>query len=112
MGRVFKVYLGGPVYACNRCSSHLALKSDVISKSFQGRDGKAYLLHKCVNVTFGPREDRLLMTGIHTVMDIYCADCESLLGWKYEEAFEPSQKYKVGKYILEKERLHRISHID
>lgn len=27
---------------------------------------------------------------------------QALLGWKYEEAFEESQKYKEGKYILEK----------
>ena len=27
--------------------------------------------------------------------------CTSMLGWKYEGAEEESQKYKVGKYILE-----------
>jgi hypothetical protein len=33
---------------------------------------------------------------MHTVADIYCVCCEGLLGWRYEEAEEPSQKYKEG----------------
>ena len=36
------------------------------------------------------------------VADIYCNACETRLGWKYLEAFEESQKYKEGKFILEK----------
>ena len=58
-----------------------------------------------VNCTFGPPEDRILITGLHTVVDIYCNNCEALLGWKYEEAYEQSQKYKKGKFILEKAKL-------
>ena len=27
--------------------------------------------------------------------------CNSMLGWRYEGAEEESQRYKVGKYILE-----------
>ena len=45
------------------------------------------------------------MTGQHTVSDISCAICGSILGWKYVEASEESQKYKVGKYILETKRI-------
>lgn len=51
-----------------------------------------------INVTVGPHEARMLITGRHTVADIYCLECETLLGWKYEEAFEESQKYKVHAY--------------
>lgn len=34
----------------------------------------------------GPAEDRLLMTGVHTVADLCCAGCRALLGWKYVSA--------------------------
>ena len=34
----------------------------------------------------------MLITGLHTVVDIYCVKCQSVLGWKYEEAYEESQK--------------------
>lgn len=54
-----------------------------------------------VNVGCGPAEERLLLTGLHAVADIYCENCHTTLGWKYEQAFELSQKYKEGKFIIE-----------
>jgi hypothetical protein len=48
---------------------------------------------------------RNLVTGQHMVSDISCAICGSVLGWKYVQASEESQKYKVGKYILETKRI-------
>lgn len=36
-----------------------------------------------MNITLGPKEERLLMTGLHTVADIYCTSCSTVLGWKY-----------------------------
>ncbi|ELR16401.1 Yippee putative zincbinding protein [Acanthamoeba castellanii str. Neff] len=106
MGKVFKTYLSGSVvYTCSRCNSHLARADEIVSKAFQGRHGQAYLFSSVVNVSTGPREDRILLTGLHTVADISCNDCHSVVGWKYEEAVEESQQYKVGKYILEKTKL-------
>ncbi|CAB1341364.1 unnamed protein product [Coregonus sp. 'balchen'] len=68
------------------------------AKTFQ-----AYLdsCHRRVNVGCGPAEERLLLTGLHAVADIYCENCHTTLGWKYEQAFELSQKYKEGKFIIE-----------
>lgn len=106
MGRPFKTYLNGTkIYSCSSCRCHSADHDDIISKAFQGRHGRAYLFNNAVNVTLGPKEDRLLMTGLHTVADIYCSNCQTVLGWKYEMAFEASQKYKEGKFIIEKARL-------
>lgn len=34
--------------------------------------------------------------------DVYCNRCMTIIGWKYERAFEESQKYKEGKVILER----------
>ncbi|KAL8093618.1 hypothetical protein AgCh_035487 [Apium graveolens] len=55
-----------------------------------------------VNVTLGPKEDRMMMTGLHTVADIFCVKCGSIVGWTYETAKEKSQKYKEGKSVLER----------
>jgi len=41
------------------------------------------------------------------VSDISCAQCGSVLGWKYVAAEEEAQKYKVGKFILETKRVCR-----
>ena len=46
------------------------------------------------------------MTGLHSVCDIFCKRCKTLVGWTYEKAYEPSQKYKEGKFIIEKINLH------
>ncbi|XP_074701470.1 protein yippee-like 2 isoform X2 [Strix aluco] len=78
-----------------RCAIQPALQS------FQGSQGRAYLFNSVVNVGCGPAEERVLLTGLHAVADIYCENCKTTLGWKYEHAFESSQKYKEGKYIIE-----------
>jgi hypothetical protein len=49
------------------------------------------------------------VTGAHTVGDISCAHCGSVLGWKYIAAENEEQKYKVGKFILETKRVCRSS---
>lgn len=88
-------------YSCIHCRAHLASHDDLISKLFQGNHGRAYLFNKVVNVGCKKAVQRELLTGLHAVADIYCDNCETTLGWKYEQAFVPSQKYKEGKYIIE-----------
>ncbi|XVE69405.1 hypothetical protein DITRI_Ditri09bG0149800 [Diplodiscus trichospermus] len=95
------VNLEGKFYSCKHCKTHLALCEDLLSKSFHCRNGKAYLFNKLVNVSAGEKEDRLMMTGMHTVADIFCVGCGSNLGWKIETAYENSQKYKEGKFVLD-----------
>lgn len=101
--KTFQAYLDSchRRYSCVHCRAHLANHDELISKSFQGSQGRAYLFNSVVNVGCGPAEERLLLTGLHAVADIYCENCHTTLGWKYEQAFELSQKYKEGKYIIE-----------
>ncbi|PAV65153.1 hypothetical protein WR25_20021 [Diploscapter pachys] len=101
--KTFQHYLpeGDRCYSCIHCRANLASHNDLISKSFQGSQGKAYLFNSVVNVGCGPAEERILLTGAHTVADIYCECCKTTLGWKYEHAYESSQKYKEGKFIIE-----------
>ncbi|KER23579.1 hypothetical protein T265_08571 [Opisthorchis viverrini] len=88
-------------YSCLHCRAHLARHEDLISKSFQGSQGRAYLFNQVVNVEFSEAKQRVLLTGIHFVADVFCACCQTMLGWKYERAFEASQRYKEGKVIVE-----------
>ncbi|XP_041087875.1 uncharacterized protein LOC121302120 [Polyodon spathula] len=105
--RTYRSYLpaGVRTYSCVHCRAHLADHQHLISKSFQGSQGcvrgRAYLFESVVNVGCGPAEERVLLTGLHAVADIYCVNCKTTLGWKYEHAFEMTQKYKEGKYIIE-----------
>lgn len=38
---------------------------------------------RSVNISMGVKEDRNLITGLHTVADVYCNSCQTVLGWKY-----------------------------
>ncbi|KAH9233524.1 hypothetical protein K456DRAFT_1837172 [Colletotrichum gloeosporioides 23] len=112
---------------CSTCSSDIAFASQIVSKGFTGRYGRAYLVFPTAlptpaspsstrnsgpagpgtlaNVRIGKCENRQLVTGWHVVADITCLLCSAKLGWKYVDAKELSQKYKVGKFILEVERV-------
>ncbi|KAK4039881.1 yippee-like protein [Parachaetomium inaequale] len=122
---------------CRTCSTDLAFHAQIISKCFQGRNGRAYLVappsplstpscpgsptitnttttnpatdapthHYLANIRVGRSETRQLITGTHVVADISCAVCGATVGWKYMDAREPAQRYKVGKFILETRRV-------
>ncbi|KAL9441088.1 hypothetical protein AB3S75_019706 [Citrus x aurantiifolia] len=102
MGRIFVVELDGRSYRCKFCRTHLALPEDLVSRAFHCRRGKAYLFNSAVNITVGASEERLMLSGMHTVADIFCCSCGQIVGWKYESAREKSQKYKEGKFVLER----------
>lgn len=116
---------------CGTCSADIAFVAQIVSKGFTGRYGRAFLVAppstqatpSCpsspvndnisagsteadlINIRVGRPENRQLVTGQHVVADIWCAICATKLGWKYVDAREPAQKYKVGKFILETQRV-------
>ncbi|XP_028052604.1 protein yippee-like At5g53940 isoform X3 [Camellia sinensis] len=53
----------------------------------------------------GPMEERVMLTGKHTVCDIFCCCCGQILGWKYVAASDNTHKYKEGKFVLERWRI-------
>ena len=110
MGKIYMGYLDSQlIYVCKVCRMHLSSKAELFSKDFWAGDGKAFLYNTVINTYIGPSEQRELRTGLHTVCDIFCKNCNSKLGWKYEWASEPNQKYKEGKTILERNHIEKIS---
>lgn len=94
--------VGPRLYCCCNCRNHVALHDDIVSKNFQAKNGRAFLFSQAMNVVAGRKEERQLITGLHTVADVHCSDCGQVLGWRYERAYQDSQKYKEGKIVLEK----------
>jgi hypothetical protein len=108
---------------CVTCAADIAFISQIVSKGFTGRYGRAYLVapppkritsdgkradstsSSLPNIRQGRPVFRDLLTGAHVVADVTCVSCQTVLGWKYLEAKEPAQKYKIGKYILETQRV-------
>lgn len=58
----------------------MALSHPLISTAYTPNCVWLYLR---VNVGCGPAEERVLLTGLHAVADIYCENCKTTLGWKY-----------------------------
>ncbi|GAB2271836.1 hypothetical protein Dimus_006668 [Dionaea muscipula] len=97
--------IGRRIYSCVTCRNHVALHDDIVSKSFHAQGGRAFLFSHVVNVVVGCEEERNLMTGVHTVADASCCGCKEVVGWKYIKAFDESQKYKEGKFVLERYKI-------
>eukprot|EP00924_Labyrinthula_sp_SR-Ha-C_P015132 maker-scaffold_9-snap-gene-9.3-mRNA-1 protein AED:0.05 eAED:0.05 QI:53/1/1/1/0.5/0.33/3/112/134 len=93
---------GQEVVSCSKCLTHLTYNEELCSKHFFGHAGTAYLYNTCVNIALGKVLTRNLYTGEHKVCDVFCLCCDQYLGWKYEDAKHQAQKYKIGKFILEK----------
>ncbi|KAJ5132282.1 Protein yippee-like [Penicillium atrosanguineum] len=106
MGLSYNVYLtSNKIFGCKTCKTHLADYNDIISRNFRGQHGKAYLFNNVVNITQSDPVERNMTTGRHIVRDINCRQCKETVGWKYDKAYESSEKYKEGKFILEEELL-------
>ncbi|KAG5235442.1 protein yippee [Salix suchowensis] len=90
MGRISVVELEGRSYICKFCGTHFALPNQLVSKSFHCRRGKAYLFNN----------ERMMLSGMHTVADIFCCCCGGIIGWKYHTRQVKVQK--EGKFVLER----------
>lgn len=45
-----------------------------------------YFLGDCwyrANISVGASEERLMLSGLHMVADIFCCSCGQIVGWKY-----------------------------
>lgn len=91
------------------CKTHLADFDDIISRNFRGQHGKAFLFGTVVNIKQADAMERNMTTGRHIVRDIKCKQCDETVGWKYDKAYEASEKYKEGKFILESELLCHVT---
>ncbi|KAF1834383.1 yippee-domain-containing protein [Decorospora gaudefroyi] len=110
MGLTYNIYLNSScIYGCKNCKTHLSNRDDILSRNFRGQHGKAYLFDSVVNITESDPNERNMTTGRHIVRDIHCRQCKETVGWKYDKAYEASEKYKEGKFILEAELLCTVT---
>ena len=106
MGKLYIDYLDGRhIYACVHCHTHFVDAENLISKVkikyncnsmfriFMERLAKLIYFRTCnytlnpwndsVNVYLGPEAEKIMMTGLHRVSDIFCKMCFKLAGWTY-----------------------------
>ncbi|PKA52568.1 Protein yippee-like [Apostasia shenzhenica] len=111
MGRIFTVELDGRIYRCRYCRTHLAVADDLISRgfffnslwvlinraemakgnlSFLGASVLTFAWGFSSNICLGVRVERMMLSGMHTVADIFCCFCGQNVGWKYAEGLHAS----------------------
>ncbi|EGE02454.1 yippee [Trichophyton equinum CBS 127.97] len=97
MGLSYNIYINSnKIFGCKHCKTHLADYHDIISRV-------GYLAHSLPPHT--PLPPPHMFNCKHVVRDIHCTQCNETVGWKYDKAYETSEKYKEGKFILEAELL-------
>uniref|UniRef100_A0AC34QHD6 Protein yippee-like n=1 Tax=Panagrolaimus sp. JU765 TaxID=591449 RepID=A0AC34QHD6_9BILA len=110
MGRLFVENFGGnTIFECRRCNVFLTNQKELISRTFRGATGPAFLFSRVANIKHGSIQQRCMMTGKHYVRDVHCKFCDAKLGWIYEFACDKEQQYKEGKVILERSFIHEVA---
>lgn len=94
------------IITCKHCLTHLCLLKFVISDSFSGLLGKAYLVEDLINYEFYQHLEKTPMrTGLYQIHKVRCHTCELPLGWYYKKAYSSTEEYKEGKFVIENEYL-------
>ncbi|XP_051149295.1 protein yippee-like At4g27745 [Andrographis paniculata] len=100
------------IYSCCNCKNLIAFHNQIIPGDFQGRHGSAFLFSHAMNIRLGRSRHRKLTTGEYILADIYCEDCNSLLGWKFLLAEDDSEKYKEGNFLLDTSKVAEVEDED
>ena len=88
MGKLFIEYLDcKKLYRCKKCKVHIVENKSIVSKNFHGKSGKAYLFNRLINIDCGAPEDKMLLTGLHTIKAVNCVKCKTIMGWTYVHAY-------------------------
>ncbi|KAK6034371.1 yippee putative zinc-binding protein, partial [Cooperia oncophora] len=74
----------------------------LLTVCYLGSTGRAFLFRRVANTRQGSPVVRKLTTGNHMVRDVFCLCCGTKLGWLYEFTCEVAERYKEGKFILER----------
>ncbi|KAK4480937.1 hypothetical protein RD792_011795 [Penstemon davidsonii] len=94
MGRLFLIHLEGNTYTCKHCETQLAHARDVVSKVFFFSDFPIFRSTMTLSCASMGRLTSLIMLLKYICSCMFCQ-------WQ-EVAHDKSQKYKEGKFILER----------
>lgn len=90
-----------PCLHCAECMTPLLLNKDVLSSNYRIATGRAFLCVAVRNVNVSEDiSSATYTTGAYEVSEVECAVCHTALGVKYHSSFDPTNNYKVGKFLL------------
>jgi len=93
-------------YYCAACSNLIFKEDDILSSNYHAMSGPGYLTSAATNVSIAlEMQTQLYTTGKYTVREVSCGGCAAMLGVTYAGAADVRNRYKVGKFLLGRDRL-------
>lgn len=97
------------ILRCNGCHNQISLNKFVISTNFYGNYGPALFVSDVLNVKLSDDKSfQRMRTGRYVVKTIYCRQCQTNIGWKYLFSEEDGEKYKEGRFVIERTQLEEV----
>mmetsp|Transcript_89815 Transcript_89815/g.267944 ORF Transcript_89815/g.267944 Transcript_89815/m.267944 type:complete len:285 (+) Transcript_89815:96-950(+) len=95
-----------PWYKCRKCSNHIFKEEDILSSNYHAMTGPGYLTSLATNVHIAlEMQTQTYTTGKYTVREVSCSRCAAMLGVTYAGAVDVRNRYKIGKFLLGRDRL-------
>lgn len=96
----------GSSYLCTKCDAHIFEEEDILSSNYHAMSGPGYLTAAARNTRELPElQTQMYTTGKYTVREVSCQHCGNVLGVTYVGTADARNCYKVGKFLLGRDRL-------
>lgn len=92
-------------YKCRACNVKTFKKHEIISSNYHAHTSPGYLLSAAHNIEVSCDKTTVsYTTGRYDIKEVSCK-CGAVLGVTYSAAFDDGNKYKVGKFLVGRDRL-------
>mmetsp|Transcript_66834 Transcript_66834/g.175223 ORF Transcript_66834/g.175223 Transcript_66834/m.175223 type:complete len:288 (+) Transcript_66834:224-1087(+) len=94
------------IFSCLMCRSPIFKADDIVSSNYHAQTSPGYLLGAARSISISSElQTATYTTGQYTIQEVMCQRCSATLGVTYSAAAEPSNQYKVGKFLVGRDRL-------
>jgi len=95
-----------PSYRCVMCETAVFKACDILSSNYNAQTSPGYLLGVARNVQISEEtQTAIYTTGRYEIQDVSCAKCSAVLGVTYTSSADSRNQYKVGKFLVGRDRL-------
>jgi len=95
-----------PNFRCQGCKIPVFKSCDVLSSNYHAQTSPGYLLGAIHNVQVSEDEQSAVYTtGRYSIQEVTCKQCRAVLGVTYSGASDARNQYKVGKFLVGRDRL-------
>lgn len=95
-----------PSYSCGTCCQAIFKGPEILSSNYHAMTGPGYLTGAAHNIKLATESQvAVYTTGRYTIKEIFCDACNNCLGITYVGAADARNEYKVGKFLIGRDRL-------